>query len=246
MATPYRKIQSMSYPIIRNSLSPIREVEEKVRRRYERLNLRLSFEGFRACAAAAAQSIIATTTKGFSAQPNPSLPRNFINQGAERGRQARRSKELLLELEYALFHCMVARLPTPKPLLTVLNEALRHCAVHDAHLARHAKEDEASRLRCARGGQARHRDHRRIQCLTIRFLRTKAPASMWKSKSHAAETIGLHLCMLGIKNGFAVSKSEETWARNVGKMIRTDSRAAEIFQRHCTPRRSNRCRRIPR
>lgn len=122
--------------------------------------------------------------------------------------------------------------------MNVLEDAFAHCSTHDELLAQYAKEDEAARRRCKRGGQARHRNHRRIQLLTIRFLRTMAPASLWKSKVQAAEMIGPHLCMLAMKYKFAVSYSEETWVRNVGTMLRADPRAAQIFLRHCTSRRT--------
>jgi len=241
----------MNYLTIRNTLSPIHDAEQEIRRRYERLNLPLPFEVFRARTAAVAPAIITEITPKFFTQLNPNFPRGCVNLqqfhlNHSGTKHARRVEDLLIELQRALLLCIIAKLPTPKPLVTVLDDALRYCAAHDAHLARHAQEDDAAKQRCTRGGQARHRDHRRIQRLTIRLLRTMAPDTLWMSKAHAAKTISPHLCGLGVKYRFAVSGAKETWARNVVKLIRTDSQATQVFQRHCTPRRTNRCRRIPR
>lgn len=228
-----------------NALFPVHDVEQEIRRRFDRLAPKLTFEEFRARAAVPTPLVIETASPRLSAESSQHSAGHCIELDSTRKHQVR-CAELLFELERALLLCIAAKAPTPKPLLTLLNEALGHCASHDAHLARYAKEDEAAKRHCSMGGRARHRDHRRIQRLTVRFLRTKAPAGLWKSKADAADSIAPHLCMLGRKYGFAVSSSETTWARNVGKMIRADSRAAQIFQRHCASHRTNRCRRIPR
>jgi hypothetical protein len=234
-----------------NFLTPIHPVEQKIRCHYDRLGLPVPFEEFRAHATAAAQTTNASTVIEHLALPSPSFFATHVEPTQPQltrlhKKRARRNAELLAELEPALINCMAARRMTPKPLLSLLNEALRFCDVHDAHVARYAQEDEAAKRRCVRGGHERHRNHRRLLCMAIRFLRTMARASSWKSKTHAADTIGPHLCLLGIKHKLKVSESEETWAHNVLKLMRTNPRADQAFQLHCSPRRSNRSHRLPR
>lgn len=227
----------MNYQTVHHSLSPAHDVEQEVRHRYERLKLSLPFEAFRARTAAVARAINAKNTPNFLEQLHPRSPKEYADLqqfdfDPKRSKHARRTAELQIELEHALLLCMIAKLPTPKPLQNVLDEARKCCVRHDALLDQHAREDDTAEQRCRRGGHARHRDHQRLLRLSRRFLRTKAPVGMWRNKAHAAKTIAPYLRELGVRRRFSVSHSEETWRRNVAAFIRKDTQAAQVFQQH--------------
>ena len=230
---------------ILDPLSPIHAVEQEIRRRYERLGFRLPFAELRAHAVAAVAPINSSLMLAHLAELNPSFFETRIHPkqiqlGPRRAQQARRTAELLAELERALIHCMAAKKPLPKPLANLLSEALGCCDVHDAHAARHVQEEGAAKRHCVRGGYLRHRDYRRVQRLTLRFLRTKAPAGRWRSKKHAAYTIAEHLGPLVTKHDLKISPVEETLAHNVLKLMRRVPGAADAFERHRRPHPSNR------
>ena len=226
--------------------TPVSTTEQHVRSRYAELKLAVPYAQLRDHIAAQlsradAQPLVnmaCVSSKFFECCVKPTLPSDSRTQRS----MIRRIGVLVDALEQAATYCVLATLPVPKPLRAILDEALTYCHQYDELKTQHEQFDKAARQHRQKGGHDRHEHHRRLKRLTIRFLRTKAPTCQWKSKVHAAEVIGQHLAELAAKHQLNVSKSPETWAKNVVNMVRDDPQTAEAFRRYRSPRRSNRPR----
>jgi len=224
-------------------------IKQEIRQRYAELALVPSFAELLCHAAAKQRNGDMPSALATSLIPPGFFERHVDRTLAKRTRvkaAANRLAAMVAELEHAAVYCLLAEFPVAMPLNSVLDNAWMHCRRFDEIRASHEQAAQSRKLACRKGGHKRHNDFRRLQRLAIRFLRTKAPLDGWMSKVHAAESLCPHLSELAIKYRLSVSKCEQTIVDNVVKLTRTDPRAKEAFERHRSPRRSNRGRHRPR
>jgi hypothetical protein len=223
---------------------PIVHLERRIRRHYEARDLAISYLTFRAHAAKMAE----LARHGSKTLPErlEAIKPTFFDQHvakfpsllSRKERQtARRNRQLLEELERAQLCCEACKLPVPKPLLHLLIDADIHIANFERMLIDHADADLARKRSCVRAGSARHKGFRTLQRLAVRFLRTKAPCTGWKTKKHAAEVLYPHLLKCAIDHELSVSRVKETIEHNVLEQLRKNPRARETFERYRCARR---------
>lgn len=165
-----------------------------------------------------------------------------------RSAKAKRRKALLEPLLRAVAFCAIAQLPLATPQSGLLNAVRGLCDRHDELAGEFKEKDEARRRLNACAGRMRHNSYRRLGRLVPRLLRTKAPKGGWISRRHAGETLAPHLVRIARKRRFPVSSDEETWTRNVCKLISQQPQAREVFERHRSPdqqRRRKKSSRLP-
>ena len=245
-SNPYRSMNPLP---LSHSLTPVYAVEQKLFARYQQLPLEAPFIEFRTHVD---QALAPWIDQPASWSPDCIEPSYFatkiaphlVGSNALNKRWLRKQAELVDPLERGLACCRFARQPVPKPLVNLLAQASDFCNLFDAHVARHASQAQAGRACRARGGHERHRDHRYLVSQIPELLARLAPLEGWKNKTHAAETVGAHLCALGQEKRFSVSRFNETWERIVHRTIgRTGSsgHAADAFQSHRRAPRFSRC-----
>jgi len=220
-------------------LTPVCNVRQEVRARYEALTLKVSYDQLYAHVASKYSSYEVALAKHFLLQPSffdayvrPGVLSNTKNEKA----LANRLLTLVDTLEQATALCFLAMLPYPKPLNNFLEEAAFYYRRFDMLKCKHAQMDDKMQSDRKRGGYNRHKSNRTLKRIAIFLLRSMAPEGMWKSKAHAARTISPYLCEFAKKHRLSVSKSEETWRDNLLNLMRENTRANQAFQRHCRPR----------
>ena len=222
-----------SVPI--DPFSPVHFLEHEIQLRYEKMQLPHSFAHFRKWVGVRVDEVkqphhlierLNTLSPAvFSLYIEPELSRTSVLSR----RTVNRLKALADILERALMYCIAAKLPQPKPLLSLLEEGTRHCYLHDGAIAEHVHADRQRVLACASGGRARHLPIRRVQSRAARLLKVEAPVGGWKSKAHAARVIAEPLVHFIRKHRFAMSSGNECVIRNIVRWINKEPRVGAAF-----------------
>ena len=215
--------------------SPVHFLEREIQQRYESMQLPHPFAHFRKWVGARVDeanqpqriierlSALSPATFSMHIEPELSLASVLLR------RKISRQKALADILEHALMYCIAAKLPQPKPLVSLLEEGRRQCYLHDEAMAEHARADGQRTLACASGGRARHLPIRRVQSRAARLLKVEAPVGGWKSKAHAARVIAEPLVHFIRKHRFAMSSGNECVIRNIVRWINKEPRVGAAF-----------------